>query len=40
MKRHMVGDPEGKNIGFTTPQTGECRSSEDARGGVEEKEGN
>lgn len=40
MEWHMVGYPEGKNTGFTTPQMGEGRSGVDARGGVEEKEGN
>lgn len=37
IERHMVGDPQGKNAGFTT-QTREGRSSVDAQGGAEEKE--
>lgn len=38
IERHMVADPQGKNTGFTSPQTTEGRSSEEARGREGRKE--
>lgn len=32
IERHMMADPQGKNTGFTTPQTMEGRSGEEERG--------